>query len=193
MADRTLVAYERADGYDIHYAPDRPDPDRLTPAAPFGGPTDRRFDHLRERLAALGIDLANTDDRTPVDPVAQATGRTWEEVVAALDYQTYAWCYRLDRDYRCEQYLVCHFGLGVRGGERRDPVGDGLLLPVASHEREYAHGWFEGTKAAVADLLRCDVFDEGRARDYMAGRVRSFAGDRVCYPDADSEGRSEPE
>ena len=182
MADRTLVAYERADGYDTHYARDRPDPDQLAQTTPFGGPTNRDLDRLQARLDPLGIDLTDAGGRAAVSPLPEATGLTWQEVVASLDYQTYTDCYRVDREWTVEQYLVCHFGLGARGGEQRDPVGDGILLPVAGHEREYAHGWFEGTKAATADMVGCGVFDEGHAREYMAGRVRSFAGERDCYP-----------
>ncbi|MDZ7745079.1 MAG: DUF6735 family protein [Halobacteriales archaeon] len=185
MADRTLVAYERADGYDTHYAHDRPDPDRLTPATPFGGPAGRDLTRLQERLDPLGIDIDDSDAQTPVEPLPQATGVAWAKLVATLDYQSYAWCYRVDRDWHIEQFLVCHLGLGARGGAERDAVGDGLLLPVAGHEREYAHGWFEGTKAATADMMECGVFGEQRAREYMAGRIRSFAGDRACHPESE--------
>lgn len=181
MADRTLVAYARRGGYDLHYAHDGVEPDTLAPATPFGGPTDRDLDRVRERLEPLGVEIEPSASRTAVDPVPLATGVPWSEVVSGLDYAAYDRCLRVDAEWRVERYLVCFFGLKNRDGEDRDPAGDGALLPVSEHEEPYARGWFEGVKSAVADGARCGVFEESAARSYMAGRVRSFAGDRRAH------------
>ena len=182
MADRTLVAYARSGGYDLHYAHDGVDPGTLGTATPFGGPTERDLERVRERLAPLGIDIDGAAGaRSPVDPEPVATNRGWEAVVATLDYRAYDRVVRVGPSWTVDRYLACFFGLGDRGGESRDARGDGALLPVESREEPYARGWFEGVKSTVADGVRCGVRDESRARSYMAGRVRAFAGDRTAY------------
>lgn len=181
MADRTLVAYRREAGYDLHYAHDGVAPDALSPATPFGGPATRDVSRVRERLDPLGIDLGSPDERPAVEPVPLATGLPWASVVADLDYRAYDRCLRIGPEWTAERYLVCYFGLGDRGGAERDPAGDGALLPVTEREEAYAFGWFEGVKSAVADAARCGLVDEAGARSYMAGRVRAFAGDRTAH------------
>lgn len=181
MADRTLVAYDRGPGYDLHYAHDGVDPEQLGAATPFGGATDRDLDQLRERLEPLGIDIETADRRTAVDPTPLATGVEWDDVVAGLDYGAYDRCLRVDDSWMGTRYLVCFFGLGHRGGETRDPTGDGALLPVDEQEAPYARGWFEGVKSAVADGCRCGLLGEDDARSYMAGRVTAFADGRETH------------
>ncbi|MFC7176560.1 DUF6735 family protein [Halosegnis marinus] len=181
MADRTLVAYRREAGYDLHYAHDGVAPDALSPSVPFGGASDRDLSRVRDRLAPLGIDLAPERGGTAVDPVPLATGLAWDEVVAGLDYRAYDRCLRVAADWTVERFLVCYFGLGDRGGAERDPAGDGALVPLTGDEEPYAVGWFEGVKSAVADAARCGLVDEAGARSYMAGRARAFAGDREAH------------
>lgn len=181
MANRTLVAYDRGTGYDLHYAHDGVDPRALGESTPFGGPTDRDLDRLRERLEPLGVELEALPARPAVDPTPLATGVSWSDVVAGLDYGAYDCCLRVDDSWAATRYLVCFFGLGHRGGEARDPTGDGALLPVDDHEEPYARGWFEGVKSAVADGCRCGLLGEADARSYMAGRVRAFADDRNAH------------
>ena len=181
MAERTLVAYDRGAGYDLHYAHDGVDPAALGEATPFGGRADRDLDRLREQLEPLGVEIEADPGRPAVDPTPLATGVAWEAVVAGLDYGAYDRCLRIDSSWSATRYLVCFFGLGHRGGEVRDPTGDGALLPVDEREEPYARGWFEGVKSAVADALRCGRLDEEDARSYMAGRVVAFAGDRDAH------------
>jgi hypothetical protein len=181
MADRTLVAYDRGTGYDLHYAHDGVDPEALGEATPFGGATDRDLDRLRERLEPLGVELEAESGRPTVDPTPLATGVAWDDVVTGLDYGAYDRCLRVDDGWDATRYLVCFFGLGHRGGEARDPTGDGALLPVDDREEPFARGWFEGVKSAVADALRCGLLGEEDARSYMAGRVVAFADGRDAH------------
>jgi DNA-binding transcriptional LysR family regulator len=183
MATRTLVAYERDDGFDLHYAHDGVDPAALTPATPFGGPSERDLAALRDRLEPLGIELDDPPAGTAVDPVPLATGHGWDRVVTDLDYAAYDRCLRVSADWTVDRYLVCHFGLADRLGraDGTDPVGDGALLPVGAGEAEYATGWFEGAKSAVADGVGCGLFGTDAARSYLAGRVRAFAGEATAY------------
>ena len=182
MADRTLVAYARDDGYDLHYAHEGIHPDALGPETPFGGPTERDLARVRDRLEPLGVDIDDAAGaRTAVDPTPLATGRSWSRVVATLDYRAYDRVLRVADSWTVDRFLVCFFGLGDRGGTDRDARGDGALLPVETSEESFARGWFEGVKSTVADGVRCGVHDEARARSYMTGRVRAFAGDRTAY------------
>lgn len=196
MADRTFVAYERADKspsrdgseqrYDCHYAHDGVDSATLGPETPFGGSIERDLATVRERLRALGVELGLASDKadsrdTAVDPDPVATGLSWNEVVEAVDYRIYDCCLRVAADWTATSFLALWFGLGDRGGAERDAVGDGALLAADAQDEEYARGWFEGAKSATADGLRCDRYDESTARGYLAGRVREFAGDRECY------------
>lgn len=181
MADRTLVAYDRDAGYDLHYAHDGVTSAALDETTPFGGTVDRDLDALRERLEPLGIDVELDAERSAVDPTPLATGVAWQAVVAGLDYGAYDRCLRVDTSWNVTRYLVCFFGLGHRGGEARDPVGDGALLRADEHEEPYVRGWFEGVKSTVADACRCGVVDEDDARSYMAGRVTAFADGRDAH------------
>lgn len=195
MADRTLVAYERDDGFDCHYAHDALDPRTLGPGTPFGGERRRDLTGIRERLRALGVTVGG-DPRegadgdhpgTAVDPEPLETGLAWPEVVARVDYRTYDRCLRVADDWTTTAFLALFFGFADRGGEDRDPVGDGALLAVA--DETYAFGWFEGVKSATADGLRRDRFDEAAARSYLARRVRAFADGREVYVAGDGSSR----
>lgn len=196
MADRTFVAYERADKspsrdgserrYDCHYAHDGVDPATLGPETPFGDPTERDLATVRERLRAVGVELGlasgevgSRDTAVDSDPVA--TGLSWSEVVESVDYRAYDSCLRVAADWTATSFLALWFGLGDRGGSERDAVADGALLAADARDEEYVRGWFEGVKSATADGLRCDRYDESIARGYLAERVREFAGDRECY------------
>lgn len=184
MAERTLVAYERVDGYDCHYAHHAVDPADVGPETPLGGPAARDLSWIRERLRALGVTVA--DDRwgggrgrTAVDPTPVATGLDWPAVVAHVDYRTYDRCLRVAADWTTTEFLALFFGFADRGGAERDAVGDGALLAVDDVDEPYAVGWFEGVKSATADGLRCGLVGEETARSYLAGRVRAFAGGEV--------------
>ncbi|WP_255151852.1 DUF6735 family protein [Halorarius halobius] len=181
MADRTLVAYARDDGYDTHYAHSGVDADALSPETPTGGPADRELTRLREALADRGVALGPTRDGPAVDPDPLRRGVSWDAVVAGLDYRAYDRCLRVADGWTVTAFLVVWFGFESRGGEERDPSGDGALLAVEEGEETYARGWFEGTKSAVADGLRCGLYGEDGARAYLGGRVRAFAGDREVY------------
>lgn len=187
MADRTLVAYERDDGFDCHYAHDALDPGSLGPGSPFGAETTRDLTGIRERLRSLGVTVgvdpreASEGDRpgTAVDPEPLETGLAWPEVVARVDYRTYDRCLRVAADWTTTAFLALFFGFADRGGDDRDPVGDGALLVAA--DETYAFGWFEGVKSATADGLRRGLVDEARARSYLDRRVRAFADGREVY------------
>lgn len=181
MADRTHVAYAREHGFDLHYAHDGVDPDRLGPETPTGGDADRDLTRLRELLGDRGITLASDREAPAVDPEPLATRRSWSEVVSGLDYRAYDRCLRVARDWSVTPFLVCWFGFEARGGEPRDPAGDGAVLGVDATDDPFARGWFEGLKSTVADGLRCGLYHETAARSYLAGRVQAFAGDREVY------------
>lgn len=181
MADRTLVAYAREHGFDTHYAHDGVDPDRLGPATPTGGDADRDLRRLRDLLADRGVALGPDRGGTAVDPEPLETGLSWSTVVAGIDYRAYDRCLRVGRDWTTTPFLVCWFGFEPRGGEPRDPVGDGALLGVDTADEPFARGWFEGLKSAVADGLCCDLYDEDAARSYLGGRVGTFAGEHEAY------------
>lgn len=184
MADRTLVAYERDGGYDTYYAHDGVDGDALGPDAPDEGGDTRDLTRLRDVLADRGIELGPCREGPAVDPDPLATGLPWDAVAATLDYGTYDRCLRVAADGAATAFIGCWFGFAARGGEARDPVGDGALLAVDGDEEPFVRGWFEGVKSATADGLRCDLVDEDAARSYLAGRLRSFAGTReVVVPD----------
>lgn len=191
MAERTLVAYERRDGYDLHYAHDGGDlRDVVGPDAPFGGSAERDVDAATAALRDRDVDVVDPHDGTVVDRVPMARGFAWERVVADLDCRTYDWCIRVARDWTVTAFLVLFFGLGDRGGVDRDPRGDGALLALGADERRaataHARGWFEGVKSATADGLRAGLYDEATARAYLAGRVRSFAAEREVHVGAPS-------
>lgn len=181
MTDRTLVAYARERGFDVHYAHDAVDPGCLGPDAPTGGDADRELTWLRALLARRGIALGPDRGGTVVDPEPLATGLSWPAVVASLDYRAYDRCLRVARDWAATAFLVCWFGFEPRGGEPRDPVGDGALLETDATDEAFTHGWFEGVKSTVADGLRCGLYDEAAARSYLGGRVRAFAGEDEVY------------
>lgn len=181
MADRTLVAYARDHGFDTHYAHDGVDPGSLGPGTPTGGDADRDLTHLRELLADRDIDLGPDRGGTAVDADPLDTGLSWPAVVAGVDYRAYDRCLRVARDWSVTAFLVCWFGFEARGGEPRDPVGDGALLAVDDADEPFARGWFEGAKSAVADGLCCGLYDEDTARGYLGGRVGMFAGEREVY------------
>lgn len=181
MADRTLVAYAREDGYDTHYAHRGVDADSLSPETPGGGLADRELPRLRELLAERGVALGPTRDGPAVDPDPLRRGLSWDAVVASLDYRAYDRCLRVADDWTVTAFLVLWFGFEARGGEERPPTGDGALLAVDEREGAYARGWFEGTKSAVADGLRCGLYGEDAARAYLGGRVHAFAGEREVY------------
>ncbi|WP_255198058.1 DUF6735 family protein [Halorarius litoreus] len=181
MADRTLVAYEREHGYDTHYAHDGVDPERLGPETPTGGDADRDLTRLRDLLAERGITLGADRGGTAVDPDPLATGLSWPDVVAGLDYRAYDRCLRVSHDWDASAFLVCWFGFEARGGDPCDPVGDGALLAVAERDEPFARGWFEGVKSTVADGLRCGLYGEDAARGYLGGRVRAFAAEREVF------------
>lgn len=189
MAERTLVAYERRDGYDLHYAHAGGDlRDVIDPDAPFGGRADRGADATEAAKSALrdrGIEPVDPHDGTVVDREPMARGLDWKRVVTGLDYRTYDWCARVGFDWTVTSFLVLFFGFGDRGGADRDPRGDGALLALGGSEgREataHARGWFEGVKSATADGLRAGLYDEATARAYLAGRVRSFAAEREVH------------
>lgn len=189
VADRTLVAYERDDGFDCHHAHDAPDPATLGPEAPFGGETTRDLTGIRDRLRDLGVTVGDPRDRftgerpdTAVDPSPVETGLSWPEVVARVDYRTYDRCLRVADDWTTTAFLALFFGFADRGGDDRDPVGDGALLAVDEGDhRVYTYGWFEGVKSTTADGLRRGLVGEATARSYLGGRVRTFAGEREVY------------
>lgn len=179
MAARTLVAYERADGYDLHYAHDLTDPARIGEGTPFGGPEPPTDPEAREALRERGLPLPERAD-TVVDPDPLSRTVSWDAVVRGLDYRAYERVVRVATDWTRTAFLACLLGFSDRGGAERSPVGDGALLEL-DRDGDYAAGWYEGVKSATADALACGLCDEADARGYLAGRVRSFAGDREVY------------
>lgn len=179
MAARTLVAYERADGYDLHYARDLPDPARIGDGTPFGGPAPPADAAVADALREEGLPVPEPAG-TVVDPEPLSRTVSWDAVVRGLDYRAYEQVVRVSTDWTRTAFLACHLGLGDRGGADRSPVGDGALLAL-DRDRDYAAGWFEGVKSAAADALACGLCDEADARGYLVGRVRAFAGDREVH------------
>lgn len=191
MAARTLVAYERRDGYDLHYAHVGDDlHDLISPEAPLGGPPPRRRSGL--------TDDADTPAGSVVDPEPLDRGVPWSAVVADLDYREYDRCVRVARDWTVTAFLVLFAGFGDRGGTDREPVGDGALLAIpdgagpegaGNGPVAYDRGWFEGVKSTAADALHAGHVDEATARAYLATRLRGYAGERELYvgPAVESE------
>jgi hypothetical protein len=178
MAARTLVAYERRDGYDVHYAHVGGDlRDRIGPGTPLGGPTPRR--------QAGGTADTTGSRETVVDPEPLVRGVPWSAVVADLDYRQYDRCVRVARDWTATAFLVLYAGFGDRGGADRGPVGDGALLalpdPAGAGAIAYDRGWFEGVKSATADALRAGLLEQADARAYLATRIREYAGEREVH------------
>lgn len=179
MASRTLVAYERADGYDIHYAHDLTEPARIGAETPYGGPAPPTDPDVRDALCERGLPVPDREG-TAVDPDPLSRGVAWDALVAGLNYRVYERVVRVAADWTRAVLLVCFFGFGDRGGADRSPVGDGALVEL-DRDGDRAAGWFEGVKSATADAIACGVCDEADARGYLAGRLRAFAGDREVH------------
>lgn len=174
MPARTLVAYARDDGFALHRATGEP---HLSPDRPLGAP--HTFpERVRARLHALGIHAFERDDPEVLpDPVA--TGLDWEDVLAHVRAREDDWCYVVEEDWTVTRYLVVSLDLSVRADCPADESG--VLLPVEEGEADYAVGWVEGVKSAVADGLRCGLADPETASEYLRGRLERFAGDRPTH------------
>lgn len=198
MTDRTLVAYARDGGYDLHRAPRPPS---ISAARPFGGTADRAVaERVRALLRERGIEAvagALVDPpATVVDPrpVGRVEGTDFAAVARACRFGVY------DRVVRARwtgealettRFLALWFGPPGESGEgesgERGPgdAGDGALLALAPGDGAewlaYTRGWFAGVKTATWDAVRAGRLDPAGARAYLGDRVREYAGDRETY------------
>ena len=151
MGHRTLVAYDRGDGYDVHEAHWGVDSGELAPETPFGGPPDDTW--ARERAADLidieGGELAD-DAETAVDAKPLARGLAFEAVCKRVDPLEHEALYVVDADWTVRTSLV----LNLRHGDQ--PVG-ALVGYEGERDAAYLRGWLAGARATG------DVADEDEA------------------------------
>lgn len=142
MGHRTLLAYERDDGYDVRYAHWGVDPDDLTAATPLGGriddswARDRTVDLLEESKGGRLF-----EDETPgtvVDPAPIDRADSFEDVCALLDPIEHEALYVVASDWTVRTYLV--FAI-----ERPTPTG-ALIGYEDEHDAAYLRGWIAGVR-----------------------------------------------
>ena len=162
MGHRALLAYERDDGrYDCHRShwggADFSLADAITAADPFA-----------ERAAA-GV------DPEPVDSDLELH----EIVENRLDFLHHEAFYRVGTDYEVTPFHVCWLGLEAECEtvERSETVGDGVVV-AAEPPDDFFRGWFRGTKATVGEMVDRGLLAPDDAREYLAGRVESWATER---------------
>ncbi|MFB6192412.1 MAG: DUF6735 family protein [Haloarculaceae archaeon] len=192
MSDRTLVAYARDGGWDLHRAPRPPS---VSAARPFGGTAGPGLARrVRRLLADRGIDAvagALVDPpATVVDPrpVGRVRSGEFAAVARACRFDVYDRVYRVSEAFAVTRFLALWLGPPgalPRDATGTDAAGDGALVAFAPDEEgewtTYTRGWFEGVKTAAWDAVRGGRLDPSGARAYLRGRVREYAGDREVY------------
>lgn len=142
MGHRTLVAYDRGDGYDVHEAHWGVDPETLTSETPFGEPPDDTW--AREQASDLidieGGELAD-DAETAVDAEPLVRGLSFEAVCERVDSLEHEALYVVDSDWTVRTYLV----LNLR--HSGEPAG-ALVGYEGERDAAYLRGWLAGARAA---------------------------------------------
>jgi hypothetical protein len=192
VSERTLVAYARAGGYDLHAAPRPPSIDADSPFGGTAGPALAA--RVRRLLADRGIEAvagALVDPpETAVDPrpIGRVPDPSFAAVARACPFDAYDRVYRVGEGFAVTRFLALWLGPPDAAGA--DATGDGALVAFETGEADewitYTRGWFEGVKTATWDAVRAGRLDPAGARAYLRGRVREYAGDREAYaPDGD--------
>lgn len=199
MSDRTLVAYARDGGWDLHRAPRPPS---ISAARPFGGTAGPELaDRVRRLLADRGIEAvagALVDPpATVVDPrpVGRVPVEGFGAVARACRFDDYDRVYRVSGAFGVTRFLALWFGPPdalPTDASGADAAGDGALVAFGPDEEgdgewlTYTRGWFEGVKTATWDAVKAGRLGPAAARAYLRGRVREYGGDREVYaPEAD--------
>ena len=145
MGHRTLVAYRRGDGYDVHYAHWGVDPGEITAETPFGGPPNDSWARARatDLVDAEGGRLVDTHE-TAVDAEPLVSGLSFDAVCERVDPLEHEALYVVGDDWTVRTYLV----VALRDGDRT--VG-ALVGYEGETDAAYLRGWFAGARA-VADI-----------------------------------------
>lgn len=156
MGHRALVAYERADAYDLHYshwgALNLALVDEIGPETPFGDPDS---------------------GGSTVDPDPIATGVSWRTILEThLDPLEHEALYVVTPGYDVRAYRVLWFGFDHRNGS------EGALLSTDRSSRDdHLVTWFLDAKEILAELIDRGVCTERDAREYLADALERRAGD----------------
>jgi len=199
VTDRTLVAYARDGGWDLHHAPRPP---AISAAHPFGGTAGRALaDRIRQLLADRGIEAvagALVDPpATTVDPrpVGRVSADAFDAVARACRFDAHDRVYRASETFDVTPFLALWIGPPdaiAADAARADAAGDGALVAFDPDEDgewvTYTRGWFEGVKTATWDAVRDGRVAPAAARAYLRDRVREYAGGRETYAPGEEVG-----
>lgn len=190
MADRSLVAYRRADGsFALHYAHWGLDlADRIGPATPLGGPVDAADPSAVADRVGLDRWRAARAAPTRVDPRPVATGLDAEAVLAAVDASAAALVV-VSPDLEATTLLVCSLDPlagasadeaaepGQSGRERPRDRGRDLVLVEPAEPPASLRAWYAERKSAVGAAVAAGRLPpaEGRRRLLAALAARAAA------------------
>ena len=155
MGHRTLLAYERANDYDLHRAHWGVDPETITVETPFGGPPDDAWARRRAEglLDPAGGELTERNE-TAVDPEPIADGIGFEAVLGAVDPIEHEALYVVDSAWNVRTYLVFDVG-GCRN------ASGAIVRHDDATDAAYLRGWLAGARAVRETN---DVGDEAVVR-----------------------------
>ena len=136
---------------------------------------------LADNISAASPFAADTAFAVDPDPVATdvALADTVTDYVDFLHHEAF---YRVETDYETTPFHVLWFGLDAdsEAVDRSETVGNGALVE-ARDDADFLRGWFRGTKAVVGEMVDRGALSPEEATDYLAARVRTWAGDREVF------------
>ncbi|NHN57569.1 MULTISPECIES: DUF6735 family protein [Halorussus] len=153
---------------------------------------DATYDLHRSHWGAADFALADhisaaspfaADTAFAVDPDPVMTGVTLADAAANyVDFLHHEAFYVVDADYETTPYHVLWFGLDAdsEAVDRSETVGHGALVEVWN-DADFLRGWFRGTKGVAGEMVDRGALSPEEAADYLAARVRAWAGEREVF------------